>query len=199
MYMTAVSNCKDDNFSVAFAHFASEQIPPGNITHVSGPDGWSGPVKHVWLGQTLTDPADPTGKTLNVRIAVQRLSDGKFVTPKGVKPDGSFDDITATKRPACLLFELGSKPLTFAPFRAGLTADGIRIIRDNFYDNYVEGKMPWQTPEGSIPCEEYADVPQHGDKQPDSAVENPMSGKVGRMVDTYNPGGCLFAVDDCSS
>lgn len=117
-----------------------------------------------------------------------RASDGKIVVPKGVQADGTFYDISSTKKTVCQLFVENSNPLRFAAFRTEVSADGSKI----FWNDFGSNKYRTMVPENGMPCEQYRD-----DKVDVGA--RPRDAEVGKMVDTYLPGSCQNANDDCSS
>lgn len=125
--------------------------------------------------------------TSDAYITVLRESDSKIITPKGINPDGSFFDISGTSRKVCQLFRQGSQPQAFAGFRALMSADGMNVIRDDFYSS----KAPGSIPPGGIPCGQYVD-PARG--PPGTG----FGAKYGQLVDVFRPGGCRFGIDECS-
>lgn len=121
--------------------------------------------------------------TSDIHLAILRKFDGKLITPKGVNPDGSFFDISSTSRKVCQLFQQDVNPLRFAIFRAQMSADGLNVVRDDFYNS----KLPSSIPAGGVPCEQYVDPAKGG-----------FGAKYGKLVEVFRPGGCRFAIDDCS-
>jgi len=174
--MTAISKCPNDEFFISSVRFGT------NMVAAMGADGTpvKGAVKHMWVGGNLGGDSK-AWQHPNTYIAVLRASDGKLVVPKGVNADGVTPvDISGTKRRVCQLFAQNSKPLRFASFRARLTADGSKVVRNDF------GVKPNEYPEG-LDCEKYSEV-----------LINPATTAVGKMTDVYKPPSCLFVIDDCS-
>lgn len=174
LYMTAISKCANDSFYVSFVTFGADQKPPQNVTWASGADATAieGAVQHEWRGYYILDQ--------NItRIVVLRASDGKLIQPKGVMLDGTFYDVSSTEKPACQLFQGGSTPLEFAIFRAKLSEDGSRVLRNDFGSPINSARFP-----GGVPCEQYRDA---------------GGANFGKVADTYLPGSCLYGIDDCST
>lgn len=177
-YMTAVSKCPNDAFFVSFMRSGSTAVSAlgADATPVRGT------VKHQWLGPNLGGSTQ-SWQQPGMYVAVLRASDGKLVVPKGVAADGVTPvDISGTKHSACQLFKQGSSPLRFAAFRARLSNDGAKVVRNDF------GSKPNEYLEG-LACEKYAEV----------LVGDGSSTAVGRMTDVYKPPSCLFVIDDCSA
>jgi len=174
--MTAVNKCPHDEFYVSLVRFG------GAAAYAFGAAGdpVRGAVKHQWVqGPNLG--GEPQAKNPQMYIAVLRASDGKLVVPKGVAADGVTPvDISGTKRRVCQLFKQSSNPLDFAAFRARLTADGSKVVRNDF------GQKPNEYPEG-LACEKYSEVTVGG-----------TTTAVGKLTDVYKPPSCLFVIDDCS-
>lgn len=107
-----------------------------------------------------------------IRVIVLRTSDGKVV-----KPDGAPVDVSSTKQRVCQLF--WKDQLGFAIFRATLSADGMRVVGNDF----AKGKRSEPSVPGT-PCEKY--------------YETGPPPVEGRMVDVYATGSCRVIIDDCS-
>ena len=171
-YMTAINKCPHDEFIVALVNADNPEL-----IRAMGADAT--PVakgaKHQWLGPYLPFSASAHVPDTKLHGAVRRVSDGKFVVAKGVKTDGSLMDVSSTKKRVCQLFNKDGSG--FAVFRATLSGDGKKVIRNDFY----QGK---HSPSGTA-CEQYFE-------EGPPAVE-------GRFVDVYAPGSCQFVIDDCTN
>lgn len=182
-------------------YFGADMTPRRNRTYATYlgdvPDytTFKGATTHEWLGLLLDldNPADPGSAHAYTHLTVQRLSDGKIVVPKGVKPDGSFYDITATKRTACLFFQQGSKPATLVPHAVQLTADGSKVTGAPAPGSSAQTGLRYQLLPFAVPCEQYIV------KAVNDTKSGHTPGTYGKLVDTYSISGCLFGVDDCSS
>ena len=175
-YMTAISKCPKDEFHISFVKFGPTSV------YAMGADATpvTGAVKHMWVGPNLGGD-QKSWQQPDRYIAVVRASDGKVIVPKGVQADGVTPiDISGTKRRVCQLFAQDSNPLRFVGFRARLTADGSKVVRNDF------GRKPEQYPEG-LECEKYSEL-----------LIDRTTTAMGKMTDVYKPPSCLFVIDDCS-
>lgn len=188
-YLTVTNKCPQDSFKVALLRIDPAGKDPiqamGADANVVQPN-----TKFIWLGPFLTFPPGsdvPQGKPLYV--AVLRLSDSKIVAPKGVKADGTLLDVSSSRRRACQLFDTGPResspkgPIDFAGFRAALSPDGSKVIRNDF--RAPTGKRS-PVGEPGVACEQYSEEGHDG-----------RPGVEGRMVDVYTTGSCRVVIDDC--
>jgi hypothetical protein len=111
------------------------------------------------------------------------------VAPKGVKSDGSLVDVSSSKKRVCQLFVKGSND--FSMFRASLSPDGSRVIRNDFAFGERPNFPPvkggdWQ----GTPCEQYYEKA--------TSTQPVLPAVEGRMVDVYDTGSCRVIIDDCS-
>jgi hypothetical protein len=174
-YLTVINLCPKDQFKVALLRI--DQSGKGPI-YAMGADATSATAgaKHQWLGPFLRFPKTPDMPEHPIHVAVLREADGKMVAPKGIKQDGTLVDVSSSKKRACQLFVKGSSD--FAIFRARLSADGTKVLGNDFYRGDRSPPV-----EGGAPCEQYFETGP-------PAVE-------GRMVDVYDTGSCRVVIDDC--
>lgn len=139
-YLTVTNLCPKDQFKVALLKFdhpadwSMDLLPAGQGSiHAMGADATSATAgtKYQWLGPFLRFPKTPDMPEKPIHVAVIRKADGKVVVPKGIKQDGTLTDVTSSKRKVCQLFEKGTSD--FAIFRARVSADGTRVLHNDFY------------------------------------------------------------------
>lgn len=188
-YLTVTNKCPQDSFKVALLRIDPTGKEPmqamgadANVVQPNTQFNWLGPFLTFSSGSSV-----PQGKPLYV--AVLRISDGKIVTPKGVKPDGTLLDVSSSRRRACQLFNAGpaqslpNSPLDFAIFRATLSPDGSKVIRNDFRTATSKASP---VGEPGVACEQYFEEGHDG-----------RPGVQGRMVDVYTTGSCRVVIDDC--
>jgi len=186
-YLTVTNKCPHDTFKVAMLRMDPAGKAP---IYAMGADasGVPGSTPFQWLGPFLQFSMSTSVPDRPVWVAVVRKSDGKLVAPKGVKSDGSLVDVSSSRKRVCQLFVKGSKD--FAMFRASLSPDGSKVIRNDFAFGERPNYPPLKGGEQGTPCEQYYEKA--------TSTRPVLPAVEGRMVDVYDTGSCRVIIDDCS-
>jgi hypothetical protein len=194
-----------------------EDSGPESFTNVYITNGWAtirGQTDNQFIrprpqSSSSSSSSSSNGQLSGQYVAVIRVSDGKFVVPKGVDlfgassaTDGAVDgsssnggsstkrstnlvDVSSSRVAGCVLIG-DSEDRPFPRFRIVVKADSNRVLADSVA---APGVPIFKGREG-VACEDL--------KERVSGFAGSTDPTRGKLVDFYKPSSCKFVIDDCS-